>query len=158
MGDKQQQQSQAQNPFLYNFEYQPQRAPPPTFETTYIPQLMPSNANTNNNGNGHKVNNNQSVNDVVKCEDFSNSVNLPTNMQKISSVSRVRSQHGYDAFDEHNNFIGCFDETATFFDAEQIGSSHQPSFDHNQMLMRSHSDDRLFYESIRSSIFDTNNK
>merc|ERR1712228_366936 len=92
----------------------------------------------------------------VKCEGFVD-MNLPTNMQKISSVSRVRSQHGYDAFDEDNNFIGCFDETATFYDAEQIGA-YQPNFDHNQMLMRSRSDDKLFYQSIRSSIFDTNNK
>merc|ERR1712244_56104 len=81
---------------------------------------------------------------------------LPSNMTKISSVSRVRSQHGYDAYDKNKNFVGSFDETGTFLEAEQFNDQYQPIFDPSQMLSRNQSDDYLFYNNIKTSIFDQN--
>ena len=103
------------------------------------PELLNSRKNNNNNNNN-------------------NDINLPAALPKVASVARVRSQHGYDAFDKDNNFVGSFGDDGTFFEAEQFNDQYQPTFDSSQMMLtRNQSDDHLFYSNIRNSIgFDAN--
>eukprot|EP00483_Globobulimina_turgida_P011000 UN11021 len=97
----------------------------------------------------NELNNQQNVNVNV------NNINLPLNMDKISSVSRVRSQHGYDAYDKDEKYVGTFGDDGAFFDADQLNDAHQPIFNQTQMLLRNQSDDYLFYNNIRNSIFES---
>ena len=41
-------------------------------------------------------------------------LNLPTCLHKVDSVSKVPSQHGYDAYDKDKNYIGSFDNEGAF--------------------------------------------
>eukprot|EP01083_Nonionella_stella_P012429 35280_1 len=131
----------ANNNNAMNGLYAPAHAPPPQF-TGYNDKPAVNNevkhelfAPTNNN-----------IND--------NNMTLPNNMTKISSVSRVRSQHGYDAYDKDNNFVGIFDDEGAFYDAQQFNEQYEPTFDHTNMLWRNQSDDYLFYNHLRNNIFD----
>ena len=86
-----------------------------------------------------------------------NDINLPTGLHKVDSVSRVPSQHGYDAYDKDKNYLGSFDQAGAFFEADQFNDQYQPTFDaNNNMLTRNQSDDYLFYNNIRTNIFDSN--
>lgn len=83
-------------------------------------------------------------------------LNLPPSMPRIASVSRMPSQHGFDAFDANQQFIGSFDGAGDFLDAEQLhqnDNGYRPSFDPNNVINRNHSDDFMFYNNLRNSIF-----
>jgi len=149
--------------------------PPPSHQSPNImtafnpPGAPPPMPSPSNNAAGHTDNNKKSssvsatqnheaeTHSSVKNERGENtnansSVQLPSMLHKVGSVSRVRSQHGYDAFDAQNNFLGAFNDNGDFFDADHIGQ-YQPTFDSSQMLMRNQSDDYLFYSNIRKDIF-----
>jgi len=85
------------------------------------------------------------------------SINLPPSMPRIASVSRMPSQHGFDAFDANQQFVGSFDGAGDFLDAEQLhqneNGAYRPSFDPNNVINRNHSDDFLFYNNLRNTIF-----
>eukprot|EP01084_Bolivina_argentea_P272123 463228_1 len=82
-------------------------------------------------------------------------IHLP-NMHKIATVSRIRSQYGYDAFDENNKFVGVFNDQGQFMDANVLDRYSPPkNFDPSQMIARNESNDMLFYDNIRSNIFGT---
>jgi len=83
-----------------------------------------------------------------------NGLALPSSMPRIASVSRVHSQHGYDAFDANQQFLGCFDGAGSFLEAEQLNEHYRPVFDPSTMLSRNQSDDSLFFRNLRNSIFD----
>merc|ERR1712190_220725 len=84
-----------------------------------------------------------------------NGIALPSSMPRIASVSRVHSQHGFDAFDANQQFLGSFDGAGTFLDADELNQNgrYQPTFDPSNMLNRNQSDDVLFYSNIRNSLF-----
>merc|ERR1719295_1581782 len=84
-----------------------------------------------------------------------NGIALPSSMPRIASVSRVHSQHGFDAFDANQQFLGSFDGAGTFLDADELNQNgrYQPTFDASNMLSRNQSDDFMFYSNIRSSLF-----
>eukprot|EP00484_Ammonia_sp_Unknown_P005938 CAMPEP_0197073024 /NCGR_PEP_ID=MMETSP1384-20130603/210395_1 /TAXON_ID=29189 /ORGANISM="Ammonia sp." /LENGTH=861 /DNA_ID=CAMNT_0042511849 /DNA_START=108 /DNA_END=2697 /DNA_ORIENTATION=- len=154
-----------QSPSMMTFN-----APPPM--NAHAAMVANSNNNGNVNTNNGAVNNHENVNNSNKMsnkvkneaiereqrQNQNSSMNLPAVLHKVDSVSRVRSQHGYDAYDTEGRFLGAFDDNGTFFDADQLqfDGEDPPIFDSANMLSRNQSDDHLFFNTIRRSIFDHN--
>jgi len=145
---------QQSNSTLFSFQYQSMAPSTHSMPFGIGGYNLPPPMENRNGSNGA---------DSVKTEKVStagnvtgNGIALPSSMPRIASVSRVHSQHGYDAFDANQQFLGSFDGAGTFQEADQLNESghYQPTFDASNMLSRNQSDDFMFYSNIRNSLFD----